>query len=226
MNGAALSGDVPAALAGGQSLSLANTPSPQHVLVPDSRSLDVTGAITITAWAKAVGNVGWDGIIAKNPSNGSANNHAGNYELRIDNGTRAWHFLYQQGGLDDTAFHPAAAAFATQDEWQHIAVTASAGGPVNFYINGVLAETHATLASAMFGATNTNPLYIGSRADLFTGMDGFLDDVALFNSVLSPEEIGVVMGGDFSQHIIPEPSAAMLGVFSGMALLGMRRRRK
>ncbi len=224
VNGAALSDDVPGGLAGGQSLSLAG--GTQHVLVPDSRSLDVTGTISIAAWIKPVGNVGWDAVIGKTPSNGSLANHAGNYEFRIDNGTRALHFLYQRGGVDDSFFHPAAGAFATEGAWQHIAVTAEAGGDVNFYINGSLVETHATLTDAAFGATNTNPLYIGSRADLFTTLDGLLDDVAVFNEVLSVDQIGTLMSGDYSAFIIPEPSTALLGLAGGLVLLlGVRRRR-
>jgi hypothetical protein len=44
---------------------------------------------------------------------------------------------------------------------------------------------------------NTNDLLIGNRADFFTGFDGHIDDVALFDRVLSREEILVIMGGGF-----------------------------
>ncbi len=45
-----------------------------------------------------------------------------------------------------------------------------------------------------FGATNTNPLYIGSRADLFTTMDGLIDDLRIYNEVLSVEAIRDLAG--------------------------------
>ncbi|NIP98796.1 MAG: hypothetical protein GWO24_37490, partial [Akkermansiaceae bacterium] len=49
-NGASLSDEVADALGAGQSLALAG--GEQHVLVPHHSSLDVTEAITITAWVK------------------------------------------------------------------------------------------------------------------------------------------------------------------------------
>ncbi len=195
LNGAVFSDDVPALLGGGQSLRLEG--GDQHVLVPHNESLDIEAAVTISAWVKPVGEIGWDGILAKNPSDDSASNHAGNYELRIDNGTRLLHFLYQRGGVDDTNFHPSGGAAIPPDVWTHVAVSAERSGEVRFYVNGALVEVHAAPAADTFGTVNRNPLYIGSRADLFTAFDGFLDDVALFDVALSQEQIQSVMQGDF-----------------------------
>ncbi|HUF60690.1 MAG TPA: LamG-like jellyroll fold domain-containing protein [Verrucomicrobiales bacterium] len=195
LNGAVFSDDVPPLLGGGQSLRLEG--GDQHVLVPHNATLDMEVAMSIAAWVKPVGEIGWDGILAKNPSDGSASNHAGNYELRIDNGTRLLHFLYQRGGVDDTNFHPSAGAAIPPDVWTHVAVTAERSGEARFYVDGELVEVHAAPVADTFGALNTNPLYIGSRADLFTTFDGFLDDVALFDTALTQGQIQDVMRGDF-----------------------------
>jgi hypothetical protein len=216
MNGASLSSDVPGVLTGGQSLSL--TGGNQHVLVPHNSRLDITSSMTISAWVKPVGNVGFDGVLAKNPSNGSLNNHAGNYELRIENGNRRPHFLYQRGGMNDTAFALAPTAVVAEGVWSHLAVTAQAGGMVNFYLNGTFVE--GLPVQATFGVPNTNPLYIGSRADLVTAFNGFIDDVALFDEVLTAGQIQQLANG----VIIPEPSA-LVSVFMG-TLLGAFCRRK
>jgi hypothetical protein len=71
--------------------------------------------------------------------------------------------------------------------WQHVAVTATNGGSVAFYLNGTPAGTFAT--NGLFGATNTNPLYIGTRADLFTTMDGWIDELRIYNNALSPTDV-------------------------------------
>jgi hypothetical protein len=199
-NGASLSDDIPAG-SSGQSLQVSG--GEQHVLVPHSDGLNATEAITIAAWVKPVGDMAWDGILAKSPSDGSGLNHAGNYELRIENGARFLHFLHQQGGADDTAFHQGTASIVPGDQWTHIAVTADAtSGDVAFYINGELSETLSGVIAVDAFPTNSSPLYIGSRADLFTAMDGFIDDVALFGRALAADEIATVMewnadgGGD------------------------------
>lgn len=172
-----------------------------HVLVPDSPSLDISTALTIAAWVNP-GGVAWDGILAKSPSDGSAANHAGNYELRVENVSRRLTFLYQRGNPNDTIPHASTIPVAS-NVWSHVALTAQAGGSVNFYVNGLPAGTFPTAAG--FGATNNNPLYIGSRADLFTTMDGFIDELSLYNEVLTAAQINALAGGP-----PPEPPYPML----------------
>jgi hypothetical protein len=210
MNGASLSNDVPTVLAGGQSLSLSG--GNQHVLVPHNSSLDITSSMTISAWVKPVGNVAWDGVLAKSPSDGSLSNHAGNYELRIENGNRQPHFLYQRGGMNDTTFPIATASAVPDGIWTHLAVTVQAGGTVDYYLNGAFSEGIAV--ESTFGVPNTSPLYIGSRADLFTTFDGFIDEVALFDEVLSAGQIQQLANG----VIIPEPSAFLMATIGTLLL--------
>ena len=185
VDGATFSDDTPRG--DGQSLLLA---SGAHVLVEHSESLNITNAISIGAWVKPVGELEWDGVIAKNPSDGSPDNHAGNFELRIENGGRHLHFLHQQGGNADTAFHQGMEAIIAPDVWTHIVVTAETeSGDVNFYINGALSQTLEGIIAVEEFPTNENPLFIGTRADLFTGFDGLLDEVVLHNAVLDETEI-------------------------------------
>jgi MYXO-CTERM domain-containing protein len=217
MNGASYSSDTPFGI--GSSLSLAD--GGQHVLVPHNASLDITESLTISAWVKDQGNA-WEGVVAKNPSDGSFNNHAGNYELRIENGSNQMHFLYQQGGVNDTAFPISTepAAIVASNEWTHIAITVLQidpnPGEVKYYKNGVLVDTKPI--NVGFGATNTNPLYIGSRADLFTQFNGQIDDLQIYNTALSADEISRLA-------TIPEPSTGLIAA-AALGLLGRGRRRR
>jgi hypothetical protein len=180
------SSDVPAVIGAGQSISLAGGNA--HVLVADNPSLDIIGAMTISAWVKPVGNVGWDGIVAKSPSsNGSAAGHAGNYELRIESGGRRLQFLHQAGGVDDTRGYTSPSV-AANNAWQHIAVTVVNGGAAQFYLNGAPAGSFAV--NGLFGATNDNPLYIGNRGDFTTTpMDGLIDELRIYDNALSPLDV-------------------------------------
>ena len=189
-NGATTSANFAPVLGGGRSLQLGG--GNQHVLVPHNASLDMTTGGTISTWVNT-SNVGWDAILAKNPDNGSANNQAGNYELRIENGSRLPTFLYERttGGANDTTSVNSPNAIPT-NTWTHLGVTTD-GSLARFYLNGNLVST-ATM-TAGFGETNTNPLYIGSRADLFTTMDGLLDDVAVYNAPINPVTFKALAGG-------------------------------
>lgn len=194
---AEFSTDVPRN-AGGRSLQLEGG---AHVLVEHAESLNITDAITIAAWVKPVGEVEWDGIIAKNPSDGSTSNHAGNYELRIENGDRYLHFLHQQGGANDTAFHQGQESIIAPDVWTHVAVTAdTASGDVNFYIDGELSQILEGIITIDEFPTNENPLYIGSRADLFTAFDGLLDEIVLANKVLDADQIALLFSAGIARN--------------------------
>ncbi len=188
--GGTTSTDVPEFLAGGRSLELAGVD--EHVLVEPSDSLDITETITIAAWVKTMGAVGWDGIVAKNPSDGSDLNQAGNYELRVENGTRGLTFLNQQGGVNDTIPYGGGPVI-TDSVWQHVAVTVNEDG-VTYFRNGLLHSTRPLGGAMFFGEPNTSPLYIGSRADFFTTMDGLIDDLRIYNEVLTEEDIRNLAG--------------------------------
>ncbi len=78
--------------------------------------------------------------------------------------------------------------------WQHIAVTVSEDGDVVHYLNGELNGEGVVQADAIDNDTN---LFIGGRADFVTNMLGRLDDVAIFNEVLSQEQIQMIQTGEF-----------------------------
>lgn len=195
---AALGDDIPTALGSGQSLQLDGS---GYVLVEHSESLNLEETLTLTAWVKPVGNIGWDGIFAKNPSLDSNPNHAGNFELRLHAANRTLEFLTQQGGVNDTSpFSSTDDVFMIEEgQWTHVAVSVDARetgtGDVKFYVNGELTADDLYIENT-FLPVNENPLYIGNRADLTTTpFNSFLDEVRIYNAVLSDEEIANIAGG-------------------------------
>ena len=177
-----------------------------RIEIPHHQDFNLDDELSIAAWVFPIDNVVWDGILAKNPSADSAPNHAGNFELRIQSGGRALQFLSQRGGINDTATYTSAETVIQSDVWSHIAVTAKAdSGNLQFFLNGELTETLTEAINFSAFPVNENPLYIGNRADLATPFDGFLDDVALFDGVLSESQVQAVMNGDFDGFSAEEP---------------------
>ena len=162
----------------GQALNINTGGGNGWVEIAHDSSLDITGTGTFAAWVNA-DDIGWEGILAKAPSsNGSGSNHAGNYELRLENGSLPVNLLYQRGGVGDTTGSNAGAVSnVTPNVWTHVAVTIdgtdNSGGNsevVRTYINGFLVDTRNS--SDGFGATNTNSLFIGRRGDTGTLFNG------------------------------------------------------
>jgi hypothetical protein len=116
-------------------------------------------------------------------------------------------FLWQRGANDTAAVADGGNAIADGD-WTHLVFTGSAAGDYQFYVNGV--PTTGGAFPDTFGHVNTNPLFIGSRNDLFTTWDGLLDDVAIFDRVLTEGQIQTILSGEFSEFLEP-PSADFNG---------------
>ena len=75
-------------------------------------------------------------------------------------------------------------------DWQHLAFTWRSGEPMKLYINGKL-DTPSFIRPAISGTlSNVHKLVIGRGGkDRSRGWDGLIDDVRLYNKVLSAREI-------------------------------------
>lgn len=119
--------------------------------------------------------------------------------------------------------------------WQHVLAIYHGGGvPADIYIDGVLEGTSASDQNTM--PDNAQTLQIGARrsssgsAEWF--WDGQLDDVAIWDNILTQREIDMLSGrnsGGYPARItptsIPEPTAvALLGSALAVMLLTRRRR--
>ncbi len=166
-----------------------------YLEVEDSDPLSIEGAITIVAWAKFNQFDTWNGIVSKTglPEENNHNRPAP-YDLYTMQGGQGWVQAYfGNGGAEISAFR---SDLPPEPEvWQHIAVTLNEDLEVTHYLNGEINGEGAVTQPLVDLDTN---LYIGSRADFVTNMDGLLDDVAIFNEALTAEQIQKVMAGDFS----------------------------
>ena len=176
-----------------------------YVEVEDTDKLSIEGPITIAAWANFNQFDTFNSILGKN---GEANlNHPAPYDLYTNqNGDGRVQFY--SGGGDNTGPSSTVAAELPPEveEWQHIAVTLNEDFEVVHYLNGEI-NGEGLITTEPFD--EDLPLFIGSRADFVTNMDGFLDDVAIFDEALSEDQVNTIMSGDFSAFGVTDGDPAL-----------------
>lgn len=189
----------------------------------DDRSLDMKAddEMTIEAWVfpRSINNDQFVAIIGKGRTgNAGFEVENLNYCLRLkgSNGTALLNFLYrsQNAGSDTSpVFHrwTSTQGFPADSGWHHVALTHRFGDPssVRGYINGHLVEGKWDLGgtpSAMPWVDN-DKVRIGTSSEDHAGaFTGWIDEVAIYRHVLSPEKIATHFSHNPDALQWPSPS--------------------
>lgn len=166
----------------GRALTMASTG--QYITVPHSDTLDSSAVMSWEAWIYPT-NV--DGnprpILAKRQGTGA--NYG--YTMFIFGGAR---MNIDIAGSGSQRFDTGV-VFST-NTWYHVAATYNgslASNRLKFYVNGALASQHQPTATSI-PATDANAIFsIGSMAGSSFTFLGSIDEVAIYERVLSPTEI-------------------------------------
>ena len=145
-----------------------------YIEVPDSDSLDVTGGITIGAWINIAEPLG--GGFPQHYVVDSRDGQGGGYGINVDTNT----MQFWVGGN-----YPTFPVNIQAGKWHHIAGTYD-GDFMNLYIEGVL--TDSILFATDF-TPSTYSLYIGQRFNYIERFHGIIDDLRIYDRVLSESEI-------------------------------------
>ena len=139
-------------------------------------ALQIAGSITIACWVNPAALGGDQGFVALNNS----------YAFKAS----ADHLRFTTPGILD---HDAFSATLDNGEWQHAAVTFEPGqvGGAVFYINGV--EIERLDASSL--SVGTGPFLIGNN-QWSQHLIGLIDDVRVYNKILTAEEVTRAMRGN------------------------------
>jgi len=150
-----------------------------------SQSDDVNAAgedLSISLWVQYEDeDAGWQALLGKG--------EGANYRIAVENGgdgTNQYSAGYAGGTgdvWDDNGIN-------IQDgTWHHIVATTTNGGGVQLYVDSVL-EGNGAGPATINDVSPGNELFIGNNAGASTRMwDGRIDDVAMWNRVLTPAEI-------------------------------------
>jgi hypothetical protein len=146
------------------------------VTVPDSASLDLTTAYTLEAWVRPTSTSGWRCVMVKETPTTLA---YGLYAAGFPNRPSSW--LTINGNfvaLDGPAAVPVNA-------WTHLATTYD-GSTLRLYVNGVQVSSKPAPGAA---PTSGAPFRLGGNTIWSEWYAGQIDDVRLYNRVLSASEI-------------------------------------
>ena len=179
-----------AGIIGSGALSLDGTEG--MVEVPHHASLNLTDALTITAWVKLHDLSTYYFIVSKQPSGTARSNYPGNYEFRMEANTGAVQFGHQQTESEVYTFYTSTRRIVVE-QWYHVAVAFTKGGMVEFYIDGAPAGSAAQ--STNFGVLNNEPVRIGGRKDGYSFFNGLLDDIHIYNRALSAAQMQKLYDG-------------------------------
>jgi hypothetical protein len=161
-----------------------------------------TGNITISAW-----------VYPESFGGGSSARIAGNGQTYLKVGSFGSRFNFTSNA--GAVVLNAADNSVVLNSWTHVAVTRQSDGTANIYINGVLSKTGASgtpVAGSNFTISNSSGV----------AWDGSIDEVRLYNRVLSAQEISDIYtdtGGSTPPPPPPTPSAGdtTAPVFSNVA---------
>jgi len=151
----------------------------QWVSIPSTPKLQIGDQLTMMAWFFAKDISDWRQLIAKSDE----------YLLRVDppqEGNKMSAFVKAQGNWEPRA----SATVPKKEEWIHFAATYDAKpkqdvNHLNVYVNGVLSRSSTRPGKI---ATTENPVEIGRWGD-GSYFVGIIDEVRIWNRVLSEEEI-------------------------------------
>ncbi|WP_232285575.1 LamG-like jellyroll fold domain-containing protein [Saccharomonospora marina] len=156
--------------------------------IPDSDTLDVTGAMTLEMWVKPRHNEdggGWNDLLSKY---GGTDDAPMPYELSLKPDMT---MQLRQSGSGTTWQKVTSDDAVVPGQWNHIAVTRTAGGKVTFYLNG---EKAGGGSFAEQGAANAHPLVIGRRENGGNAA-AQIDEVAVFDKALAEKTLSAHVAG-------------------------------
>lgn len=148
-----------------------------QIQIPNAPSLEMAaGAVTIEAWIKPQGlQEGTIFILAKGTAGVQTE-----YALALANGVPAYQSVAE--------LYVAKTSPLEVGVWTHVAVTVSNNSAITFFVNGKEAGTFSAATNHVV-SRSTQPVVMANEAGLETRFFGALDEVALYPSALTAEQV-------------------------------------
>ena len=165
------------------------------ITVADKASLDLTGAMTLSAWVNPAANGSWRTVLLKESGSQLV------YALYSSDDASLPSGFVRTGATDRSATGTAALPV---NAWSHLAATYD-GANIRMYLNGALVKTVAGTGSM---TASTGALRIGGNSIWGEYFAGLIDEAHVYNRALSVAEVAIDM------NIGSAPSAPRLTITS------------
>ena len=147
----------------------------EFVSVAHNAAFNLTGDLTVEAWASLTTYANYAFLVTKDTSNGAA---ANTFEMRVTPSGGLEFLQYTASGTQSVA---SPAGQVPRQMWCHFVAT-KAGTAVTLYVNGRQVQTGTISATGV--TTNTLAVLLGTRDDRYSYVTGAMDEVALYATAL------------------------------------------
>ncbi len=165
--------------------------------------LDVTGAVTISAWVKVSGTpTDYSTVVARELDIWNQ----GYYTLMVHSNNAVMSWMGNGGSIGNVSGIAGAVDAGT---WHHIAATADANY-LTLYLDGAVNGTPLSMGGVGPTTSFTANMIIGRSIPFVRHFAGAIDDVAVWNTALSAEEILDVKTNGITDPVVTEPFECIL----------------
>ena len=163
-----------------------------YILVPGSSSLNTMGNFALSVWVRSASTPQHSGLFHKEPLTNSGARVTG-YQAYINPRTNNWS-MSVHNDWPSTSGGALSTIKVVDSSWHHL-VAIYDWKTISIYTDGKL-DSMVSYDKGMFA--NNSPLYIGVDPDAWGRRDfrGELDDIRIYNRVLSDDEIQRLYTGD------------------------------
>jgi glucose/arabinose dehydrogenase/PKD repeat protein len=185
-----------------------------YITIPNSASTDISGnALTLSMWINPRALTSGDSVVLGKFWNTTMTSPFYQYGLELGGGNRTDFFVGTPEG-PRIAFGGTILPF---DEWTHLAITFD-GAQVRTYVNGNLVNTQALSATI---TARGNPMHIGADASVAQFHRGMLDDLRIYDRVLTPAQIQHDMATPVGGTAAGSPDVVVNAPADGSEVIGI-----
>jgi hypothetical protein len=169
------------------------------IVIPHHQRQLLTSGFTISAWVRpnTTGENPYGRIVDKSTATSGG---LDGYALYMSNGSKV------SMTVDSTTAVISTDGSVPFGQWTHVVATVSNTGATTIYTNGTVNVTGTT--GPLSGIVTINPLTIGNRSNATDRtFDGLIDDVRIYNRVLSQSEVQALC--DLGNCQVPSPTVSL-----------------